>query len=1225
MDDSGSMDWNMIVSGPDQNGGFVLSNAAVASSRVRSRTYTYLWDLSVNAYSITSRYGRVLPTEEALQANSNTDNNEYGVWRARNPLHNRAYYNRDVQYVPWIGNDAVNSDFPQADPNNIRLDPVDPTNLFDLLAPHSYTSFSVPDWDNNGGLETVAVNNVYLPRYYYTASPVPLAWDDPHTLVEIRVGSGPFPGDMWPGSPDRDDCAVGDNDPLDCTYAQEIQNFANWFMYYRSREYVAKAGVGGVIARVQDIRVGYETIRNSVSEPVRQMNEHYYEGNKKLLLDDIYSVNSSGGTPLRRLLERAGDIFSCQTGTCPALPAPDGFCQQNFALLFSDGYWNGGTAVSGNRDDDGAGPYDGGRYADTVSSTLADVAMHYYETDMHPTYDDIVAVTRRDTLGAPPATFPGVVKVMHQHMKTYAIAFGVSGTIDPTTVPSNPLTPFAWTNPFSASLHKIDDMLHAATNGRGSFLNAGNPQQLELAFEQAFLEFTQGSSSTSAAAFNSTSLQDGTLLYRGFYDLRNNTGELMATTVNPDGTLAATPVWRAADRLNPVYKLPTARRLVTFDRGLYDGMPFRFASLSPDQQLTISSLEVEYVRGIRTNELPTGNLRERPLDDGLLGDIVNSSPVFVGTPRGFNRDQAPYPTSDLYSDFVTTNVSRTPVVYVGANDGILHGFNALTGDELFGYVPNKVLDATQAYHSSLDVFASPFYLHQYYVDLTPRLNDVYMRASDSVITRSWNSVLLGGLGGGGKGFFLLNVNDPDTMFASDANAAQSVLWEFTDEDDTYPVDGMGVPLGGAVGAITDPAGDPVKDLGYALSLPTVAMSNMGNGGAPEERAWVAIFGNGPNSTAGIAKLFVLNLEGGLDGWGPGDFTKIDTGIGVPLAPNPLEGFPNGLGSTTAVDRDLNGTVDWVFAGDRLGNLYRFDMTDADPANWYSTRLFQATYDDGSTVLEQPILSRPLVVKHPTEDGFLIIFGTGSFMTKEDGTSQDVQSIYGIWDRGEASPATAIAGSKQDRLVQQIITNVVDDAVSPPITRRIVSRNPVNYTPEGGVPGTYGWYIDLDMVRAATTLSGVGNLDTSGQAPPAPQFPGEKAVRRMLFRDGTVITTTVLPAVGQASCFGARPGSILLFDALSGGDALSAVIDFNTDGVVDSGDLVSYGGESYSGGMLFNQEDLDGSLVDLSTLGGEGATDWLFVSGGNETISYRIDDINDSRTGRLSWQLLETSN
>jgi type IV pilus assembly protein PilY1 len=811
---------------------------------------------------------------------------------------------------------------------------------------------------------------------------------------------------------------------------------------------------------------------------------------------------------------------------------------------------------------------------------------------------------------------------MHQHMKTYAIAFGVNGTIAPTSVPGNPVTPFAWTDPFSASLHKIDDLLHAATNGRGSFLNAGNPQELRLAFEKAFLEFTQAASSTSAAAFNSTSLQNGTLLYRGFYDLRDNTGELTATVVNTDGTLAMTPTWRASDRLNPVFKLPTARKLVTWDRGAYDGVPFRFANLSADQQLTISNLEVDWIRGIRGNELPSGFLRERPVVDGLLGDIVNSSPVFVGTPRGFNRDQSPYPTSDLYSDFVMAQTGRTPIVYVGANDGILHGFDALTGDEWFGFVPNKILDSTQRFANQLDDVSSAFYLHRYYVDLTPRLNDVYMRASDTAGSKSWNSVLLGGLGAGGKGFFLLNVTDPATQYASDANAAQSVLWEFTDEDDTYPVDGAGVPLGGAVGAITDPLGNPVKDLGYALSLPTVTMSNADNG---TERDWVAVFGNGANSTAGIAKLFVLSLDGGLDGWGPSDFTKIDTGVGVPLAPDPLAGFPNGLGSATAVDVDLNGTVDWVFAGDRLGNLYRFDMTDVDPANWFSTRLFSAEYDDGSTVTRQPILSRPLVVKHPTENGFLVIFGTGSFVTREDATNQEIQSIYAIWDRGEGSPATAIAGSKQDRLVEQTITNVVDDSVSPAITRRIVSRNAVNYIPESGTPGVYGWFIDLDMPRAATTLSGGANLDTGGQAPPAPQYPGEKAIRRLLFRDGTVITTTVLPAAGDSSCFGARPGSILIFDALTGGDALTAIIDFNTDGVVDAGDLVDVAGESYSGGVLFNQQDLDGSLVDLSTLGGEGESDWLFVSGGNETISYRIENLNDSRTGRLSWQRLETSN
>ena len=110
-----------------------------------------------------------------------------------------------------------------------------------------------------------------------------------------------------------------------------------------------------------------------------------------------------------------------------------------------------------------------------------------------------------------------------------------------------------------------------------------------------------------------------------------------------------------------------------------------------------------------------------------------------------------------------------------------------------------------------------------------------------------------------------------------------------------------------------------------------------------------------------------------------------------------------------------------------------------------------------------------------------------------------------------------------------------------------------------------------------------------------------------------------------TCFGARPGAILLFDAASGGDPKAPIIDFNNDGVIDSGDLVVSGGSGYAGGLLFNQDDLDGALVDLSTLGGEGDTDFLFISGGNETTSFRIDDINDNRTGRLSWRELDDAN
>ncbi|MEM7079468.1 MAG: PilC/PilY family type IV pilus protein, partial [Pseudomonadota bacterium] len=1047
----------------------------------------------------------------------------------------------------------------------------------------------------------------YVPRYYTAAG----------NRIEIRSGSS------YPGGAERDDCA-GTGTTNTCTYLEEIQNFANWFQYYRSRELVAKSAIGGVVADLQDIRVGYETINRRTHEEVADLNEEYWSGEKKELLDTIYEVNSSGGTPLRRALDDAGRILGCNYSgrACPALPAPQGSCQQNFTLIFSDGYWNGPTISYGNTDSDGAGPFDGGKYADTQADVLADVAMHYYENDLFPAEPDDVPVTNADTRGVGPNVFTSTT--MHQHVKTYTIAFGITGAVNIAAAEAaDPTQPFTWPGVFSAATAKVDDMLHAAINGRGRFLNAGDPQELQTAIETAFLEFTQAASSTSAVAFNSTSLRSDTLLFRGFYDLRARTGELTATKVDVlTGQLALTPDWKASELLDASHPsgIPAnSRTIATYDRVNRDGVPFRYANLNADQQAVMTNNMVDYIRGDRSFEQPAGNLRKRPDLSGLLGDIVNSSPIFVGEPRAFNRDQAPYPTGtgDFYSDFVNNVKARQALVYVGANDGMLHGFDAQTGREEVAYVPNLIMDQTLDNNNRLSSFTSSFYLHEYFVDLTPRFNDVYM-SPDGSSGAQWLTALVGGIGAGGKGFYALNVTDP-VVFGTEAGVANSVLWEFTDEDDTYPLRPDGTPLTDLAGnMLFDPLGKPVKDLGVSLSLPTIAMSNVSAAG---EQRWVAIFGNGPNSTAGVATLFVLYMDGGFGGWTPNtDFIKIPTPAGPPIPPHPLAGTPNGLGSPSAVDIDLNGTVDLVYAGDYLGNLWRFDMRDPLPSNWKAVLVFTATYDDGVTVKEQPILSAPLVTKHPTKPGFLVSVGTGSFFSDADGRSTDIQSIYTIWDDIRVPlPYTAQPNSKNLRLVQQELENRVDDRVNPPQTRRVIpSANSVAYDEETPSSiGTYGWYVDLNMPRAALTTSGAPNPDLSGNPPPDAQFPGERAVRRLLVRDGNLFTTTVLPATDETSCFGARPGSILIFDIATGGDPGRPLIDFNLDGVIDDLDLV----DGYSGGILFSYSDLDGALVDLSTLGGSGDTDFLFVSGGKDTKAYKTADLEDPKQGRQSWTQL----
>ena len=159
-----------------------------------------------------------------------------------------------------------------------------------------------------------------------------------------------------------------------------------------------------MVADLQDIRVGYDTINQTTSMPIRDMNERLAEGNKKALIDNIYAVDSFGESPLRQALDRAGKTFACETGNyCPRAEPPAGFCQQNFALLYTDGYWNGGAGVSSNEDaDSAANRFDGGRYADAIAQTLADTAMYHYKRDFHPTYTNLVPISRLDQVGAAP-------------------------------------------------------------------------------------------------------------------------------------------------------------------------------------------------------------------------------------------------------------------------------------------------------------------------------------------------------------------------------------------------------------------------------------------------------------------------------------------------------------------------------------------------------------------------------------------------------------------------------------------------------------------------------------------------------------------------------------------------------------------------------------------------------------------------------------------------------
>ena len=375
---------------------------------------------------------------------------------------------------------------------------------------------------------------------------------------------------------------------------------------------------------------------------------------------------------------------------------------------------------------------------------------------------------------------------------------------------------------------------------------------------------------------------------------------------------------------------------------------------------TVGRLRLDYIRGDYSNEgEETGQYRKRY---SALGDLINSGPVYVGAPALSWPDTSPFPTDEnAYSTYKNNpeHAERPGMIYVGANDGMLHGFAEVDGKEEIAYVPFNLF--SRGSHEGLHYLTQQDYTHRFYVDLTPTVSDIYADVGSDRGT-DWHTVLISGQRNGGRGIFALDVTDPSKF--DDANAAELVVWEFNQNDDA--------------------------DLGYTYSRPQVGMTNDGE--------WVAIFGNGyrqpwteesSSTVAGQAALYILKIRKGVDGeWIIGeDYVKIATGAGT-------KENPNGLGTPALADLDGNGTIDRVYAGDLQGNMWVFDLSSVvNPATGASPTtnpLF--TTEDGN----RPITSQPTLARHPTQSdseenypNVMVYFGSGQYLTSPD--KNDVSS------------------------------------------------------------------------------------------------------------------------------------------------------------------------------------------------------------------------------------------
>ena len=402
-DDSGSMDWGIMTSEGDE-GTFHLGGNLYY--------YTHPDPGASGEPPAVNDDTYIVPTEEFLDSEG-VPAPQGGVWRAWNHNYNKMYYNPDITYTPWQGDNAGGTTFANVSPTAAPYDPNTPASgALDLTATISYgTDCGLLDCASIPALVGWFTVNNYYPARYYTwddsntttaanANNGVVDTDDNHTLVEIKSTTPNYNRSSYSTGTGvgRSDCTDNGDGTATCSYAQEIQNFANWFSYYRKRDLAAKASFSKVIEPLTSARVGYATINDNASNGIRvaSMNVSPTSGNKKLLLDKLFSTEPDDDTPLRDALDKTGKYFECRSGdifgsasnsapgnvNCPVQAAPAGTCQANYAVLITDGYWNGATNPGVNNADSGSGDFDGGAFADGFSDTLADVAMHYYELSL---------------------------------------------------------------------------------------------------------------------------------------------------------------------------------------------------------------------------------------------------------------------------------------------------------------------------------------------------------------------------------------------------------------------------------------------------------------------------------------------------------------------------------------------------------------------------------------------------------------------------------------------------------------------------------------------------------------------------------------------------------------------------------------------------------------------------------------------------------------------------
>jgi len=1117
-------------------------------------------------------------------------------------LCNTIYYNPSATYLP--PKQADGTDFPDSTFTNAQND--------------GFLGSSTTDLSNNfKGTDVSGSERAFY--YKWTGATPPSASD--------CRGSAPSASRSFPHT-------TGSWQKVQIPAADE-KNFANWFSYYRTRMNVMKSSAGRAFSSLNDsYRVGFLTICPNTSwncsgdwgtrnvDAAKYLKiDTFNAAHKSAWYNKFYSQNPGGFTPLREALSRAGRHFAGKTDGLNTGMNDDPIqysCQQNYAILTTDGYWNygqgrilngtstGSSTYIGDQDADiGLTPrpmFDGGtkttevtedyytdvrsagssgctssqRRADqwqrttttgqsgnvsstgwsrisnnlcypkatidnaftascaqtsssgpssstsgcasapvasstgSVGNTLADVAEYYYRLDLRPS-PSTGALGTDVSANNVPAAGSGVEddKATHQHMTTFTLGMGLSGQLkyDP-NYKSQTTGDFAdirtgakgWPDPdpttnttgnLATQAARIDDLWHAAVNGRGTYFSASDPAALALSLQTALSQIqTRLASAAAAATSNLEPTQEDRLIFTPKYTTNEWSGDVEAKELDiTTGAVIPDIVWSAQAKLAPHVKAACDTRTIYLHRkgatdpiGVVNNLaPFTWntakcdaagnpeattstglttaeqdyftAAGSKDEPSDLSQWSlmtdgtilgtvdqksvatganlVNFVRGHRGLEgfVPNDLTKLYRTRKSVLGDIVNSQPIYVRKAFFEYNDAG-------YGDFVTSVAGRTPMLYVAANDGMLHAFYAGTtptdpngGEEAWTFIPRTVLP--RLYKLADNNYPN---LHEYNVDGKPVAAEVYDTA-----TSTWRTILVGGLNKGGRAYYALDITDPQKPKA---------LWEFA------------APTGAT--CVDDDFSD--CDLGYTYGNPVVTKLTTGQ--------WVVLVTSGYNNVNpgdGRGHLYVLDAMTGKK------LNKITTStVGSVTDPSGL----NKISASVTTLPNQNNTVSLVYGVDLLGNVWRFDVNDIFGAPGTEATLL-ATVKDAAGI-PQPITTRPELAGLGSPPEPFVIVATGRYYGASDVADKQTQSIYAFRDPLTTTPYADL------RLVlkQNVMTT------NATTLERFVSCDTTN--PAANCGSTDGWYVDLpdsgervnvDMRLQLGTLVAVTNVPGNSACEP----------------------------------------------------------------------------------------------------------------------------------------------